>query len=68
MANRYKMVNNKLVQLTDAEEKRRQAEEKAWVDDAPNRRMTELRRQRNILLATPIVTGKLIYYLPFYIC
>ena len=51
MTNRYKMVNDKLVQLTDAEEKRRQAEEKAWVDDAPNRRMTELRRQRNILLA-----------------
>ena len=51
MSNRYKMVNDKLVQLTDAEEKRRQAEEKAWVDDAPNRRMIELRRQRNILLA-----------------
>tara|TARA_R100000231_G_scaffold31563_1_gene27773 strand:+ start:603 stop:899 length:297 start_codon:yes stop_codon:yes gene_type:complete len=51
MTNRYKMVNDKLVQLTDAEEKRRQAEEKAWVDDAPNRRMIELRRQRNILLA-----------------
>tara|TARA_R100001086_G_scaffold211936_1_gene127908 strand:+ start:632 stop:847 length:216 start_codon:yes stop_codon:yes gene_type:complete len=29
MANRYKMVNDKLVQLTDAEEKRRQAEEES---------------------------------------
>ena len=51
MANRYKMVDDKLVQLTDAEEAIRDAEEKAWADDAPNRRMTELRRQRDVLLA-----------------
>ena len=51
MTNRYKMINNELVQLTDEEEEVKVAEEKAWNDDAPNRRMTELRRQRDILLA-----------------
>ena len=51
MANRYKMINNELVQLSDAEETLKVAEEKAWNDDAPNRRMAELRRQRDILLA-----------------
>ena len=51
MANRYRMVDNRLVQLTDEEEAVKVAEEKAWADAAPNRRMTELRRQRNVLLA-----------------
>ena len=51
MANRYRMVDNRLVQLTDEEEAVKVAEEKAWNDDAPNRRMTELRRQRDVLLA-----------------
>lgn len=51
MTNRYKMINNELVQLSDAEEALKVAEEKAWNDDAPNRRMAELRRQRDILLA-----------------
>ena len=51
MANRYKMINDKLVQLTDAEEAVKVAEEKTWNDDAPNRRMTELRRQRDVLLS-----------------
>ena len=51
MANRYRMVDNRLVQLTDEEEAVKVAEEKAWADDAPNRRMTELRRQRDVLLA-----------------
>ena len=51
MANRYKMINNELVQLSDAEEALKVAEEKAWNDDAPNRHMAELRRQRDILLA-----------------
>jgi len=48
---RYKMINNKRVQFTAEEETARDAEEKAWNDDAPNRRMTELRRQRDVLLA-----------------
>ena len=51
MPNRYKMINNELVQLTDKEEAVKVAEEKAWNDDAPNRRMIELRRQRDVLLA-----------------
>jgi len=38
------------VQFTAEEERARDAEEKAWADDAPNRRMEELRRQRDILL------------------
>jgi hypothetical protein len=51
MANVNRMIDYKLVQLTDAEQAVRDAEEKAWVDEAPNRRMAELRRQRDALLA-----------------
>ena len=51
MANDYKMVNDKRVQLTDEEQKARDAEAKAWKADTTNRRMAELRRQRNELLA-----------------
>ena len=51
MANDYKMVNDKRVQLTDEEQKVKDAEAKAWNDNATNRRMAELRRQRNELLA-----------------
>ena len=38
------------VQFTAEEETARDAEEKAWADEAPNRRMAELRRRRDILL------------------
>ena len=48
---RYKLVGNQRIPFTAEEETARDAEEKAWNDDAPNRRMTELRRQRDILLA-----------------
>ena len=48
---RFKMVNGERIQLTPAEEAARDAEEKAWVDGAPTRRMANLRQQRNILLA-----------------
>ena len=48
---KYKMLNGVKVQLTDREEAIVDAEAKAWNDDAPNRRMTELRRQRDVLLA-----------------
>ena len=48
---RFKMVNGERIQFTPAEEAARDAEEKAWTDDAPTRRMANLRRQRNILLA-----------------
>ena len=51
MANRYKMVDDKLVQLTDAEEATRDAEEKAWADVKADRDLKELRSNRNILLA-----------------
>ena len=47
---RYKQINNKKLAFTAEEEAARDAEEQAWNDDAPNRRMTELRRQRNELL------------------
>ncbi len=47
---RYKMVNGDRIQLTAEEEKARDAEEKAWADGAPARRMEELRRRRNVLL------------------
>lgn len=39
------------VQFTAEEETARDAEEKAWSDDAPNRRMADLRSQRDVLLA-----------------
>ena len=48
---RYKLRDGKRIQYTAEEEKIRDAEEKAWNDDAPNRRMIELRRQRDVLLA-----------------
>ena len=47
---RYILENGVRRQMTDAEETARDAEEKAWTDDAPNRRMAELRRQRDALL------------------
>jgi len=47
---RFKMLNGNRVQLTAEEETARDVEEKAWADDAPNRRMAELRRQRDALL------------------
>ena len=48
---RYKQLNGIRVQLTAEEEAARDAEEKAWADGAPARRMVSLREQRNILLA-----------------
>jgi len=51
MANYNKMVNGKIVALTDTEQAAREAEEKAWTDATPARRMTELRKQRDALLA-----------------
>tara|TARA_R100000149_G_C5732142_1_gene50382 strand:- start:138 stop:431 length:294 start_codon:yes stop_codon:yes gene_type:complete len=48
---KYKMLNGVKVQLTDAEEIIIDARVKEWNDDAPNRRMTELRKQRDVLLA-----------------
>lgn len=51
MANKNKLVDGVVVPLTDEEQAEYDANNTAWNDDAPNRRMTELRRQRNILLA-----------------
>jgi len=45
------MVNGERIQFTAEEEAARDAEEKAWADGAPARRMEELRRQRDQLLA-----------------
>ena len=47
---RFHNINGKRVQFTAEEETARDAEEKAWTDDAPNRRMAELRRQRDAIL------------------
>ena len=47
---RFKMVNGERIQFTAEEEAERDAEEKAWADGAPARRMEALRRQRNELL------------------
>ena len=48
---RYRLADGKRIQFTAEEETARDAEEKSWADEAPNRRMTELRRQRDVLLA-----------------
>ena len=48
---RFKMVNGEMIQLTAEEEAARDAEEKAWADGAPARRMANLREKRNQLLA-----------------
>jgi hypothetical protein len=45
------MVNGETIQLTAEEEAARDAEEKAWDDGAPARRMSLLRDQRNQILA-----------------
>ena len=45
------MVNGQKIQFTAEEEAARDAEEKAWADGAPARRMVSLREQRNQLLA-----------------
>tara|TARA_B000000532_G_scaffold175916_1_gene142633 strand:- start:193 stop:468 length:276 start_codon:yes stop_codon:yes gene_type:complete len=45
------MVNGERIQFTAEEEAARDAEEKAWSDAAPARRMENLRMQRNQLLA-----------------
>ena len=47
----YKLENSTKIKLTSNEETEVKAFQKAWTDDAPNRRMAELRRQRDILLA-----------------
>ena len=51
MANEYKMIDDKLVQLTDAEQKEFDARNKAWADGQADRDLSELRTQRNSLLA-----------------
>ena len=51
MPNYNKFVNGNLVALTDAEQTAREAEEKAWSDEAPARRMVDLRQKRDALLA-----------------
>ena len=48
---RFKMVNGERIQFTAEEEAAADAEEKAWVDAAPERRMSYLRDERNRLLA-----------------
>ncbi len=51
MANEYKMIDDKLVQLTDAEQKEFDDRNKEWADGQADRDLVELRTQRNILLS-----------------
>ena len=51
MANKNTMVDGQLIEMTDAEQKEYDARNTAWNNDAPNRRMAELRSQRDALLA-----------------
>ena len=50
MANGNTMVDGQLVEMTDAEQAEYDARNTAWDNDAPNRRMVDLRRQRDALL------------------
>ena len=45
------MVDNKVIPMTDEEQAVRDAEEKEWSDEAPARRMVDLREKRDALLA-----------------
>ena len=47
---RFHNINGKRVQFTAKEETAKDAEELAWTNDAPTRRMAELRSQRDALL------------------
>ena len=48
---RYHNIGGARVQFSDAEETARDAEEKAWDDDANNRAAARVREERNALLA-----------------
>jgi len=50
MANKNTMVDGQLREMTDAEQTEYDARNTAWDNDAPNRRMADLRRQRDALL------------------
>ena len=50
MANINTMVDGQLREMTDAEQAEYDARNTAWDNDAPNRRMADLRRQRDALL------------------
>ena len=47
---RYKLLDDKKIQYTAEEESQADVEAKAWADEAPNRRMADLRSQRDALL------------------
>jgi len=51
MANGNKMVDSQLVEMTDEEQTDFNNNNTAWTNAAPARRMVDLRRQRDILLA-----------------
>jgi len=48
---RYKQIDGTFVQFTAEEEAARDIEEAAWANEAPARALTELRKERNKLLA-----------------
>jgi hypothetical protein len=50
MTNGKTMVDGQLREMTDVEQKEYDDRNTAWTKDAPNRRMAELRRQRDALL------------------
>ena len=51
MANYNKMVDGKIIALTDTEQTAREAKEKAWADGALDRELSSLRKIRNSMLA-----------------
>ena len=51
MANKNTMVDGQLREMTDAEQAEYDDRNTAWTNAAPARRMVDLRRQRDILLA-----------------
>mgnify|MGYP003668657296 CR=1 FL=1 len=51
MVNANKMVDGQLVEMTDTEQAEIEAMTTLWNNESPARRMSDLRRQRDILLA-----------------
>ena len=51
MANGNKMVDGQIVEMTDAEQTAFDNANTAWTNAAPARRMVDLRKQRDVLLA-----------------
>ena len=58
---RHKMIDGVKVQFTAEEETARDAEEKAWADEAPNRKLKEIKKIRLQKLKETILSFNITY-------